>query len=49
MPGLKDEALVAEGNLRAEEKQELGSFADGGGASKHLINISPPLIKNNSA
>ncbi len=24
MPGLKDEALVAVGNLRAEEKQELG-------------------------
>lgn len=49
MPGLKDEASVAVGNLRAEEMQELGVSRMGGGASKRLINISPPLIKNNSA
>lgn len=36
MLGLKDKALVAVGNLRAEEKQELGVFADGGGASNIL-------------
>ncbi len=30
-------------------KTGIGSFADAGGASQHLINISPPIIKNNSA